>query len=1091
LRKALCACTALLLVVLSAPPSQAQSPSPTASSSASPAPSGPTIHLVNPSAGYDPGLDPTGDDPPKISDKLDVDTVYHVVAWTAESASSDLVEASFQIGDANEITIGELARVPGTTDVWETFWDVPDSLPDGEALVNVHLFGVTPQGFEERATDQVTVDIENSDSSLPDDSAARDETVEMTWPPQNGMLGFFKPRGGAWVGVVDGIASAGTNRVAVAYSTSPVGSAPSFTPCGSAAPSLASGQLVAHVNCQLGFTDVPSAVTAIAAIAERGTSPAEPTFTQHSADVHAIRPYLQEPSKMTLSLDARYSRLGIGQCLNMTVIARDELSRPVQGADVDVHVSGPTDAVQFGSVAASGRKAPDDTDSHTIEDSSNCIGGKSGQEGVHRVPGGLDVKHQESTNGTGLSGPNDGVAIAPGEWRFALYSATPGIANVTAWIDEEEIQKEGQTRPIDDDAPEPSEPVAEGHAQWLEKAATVSFEPVGATAAPGQCQAYIVKARSVTSALPQVNVDVHAQSPLDGVRFCTPEGGSQLRAPDKGQHQPIDDGEAGDESDTAHVIHTETETDGEGNVSFGLTSPSAGDAVLTAWIDGEPERDDDVLDGSEPRSTATTTWADCSNGSHVSFLNPSRFGPTPGGGDGSNVSTKADVDEAYHLVVRNDCANFSNDVAIEMSSDGGTTFTPVGAAQRIDGTDTYELYWSPPADGSYTLRAEPAGTTGKGDQAVTVNGQEGGPTDLADESLELLSPANGGLATFLGRSTPIEGMASSGAEGVDLFYSKVPPKDTPQSGDWIPCGYVDLDGGGPDPQRFSARCELQGADQAPQVTAVAALTVDCGVGQDGCDASPTSAARSLFTFKKDSGDAHRVYGYDSRPLLAISPAENEAISGSGCKSFSLRLSDETGQALPSQNVDVHVTGPDADVQFCTPPGGSDTRPPELGGHSALGPDGGRGHESSSGPPTLHIEGETNPAGRFTFGIDSSGIGDSTIVAWLDRNDDDVLGADETFDDAVLHWVKERIGGCSLSGTPHADRLRGTTGPDTICGLGGNDVIRGFGGRDVLVGGRGSDKLFGGKGHDRCRGGRGRDVVRSCEAGDKKRNRRRA
>ncbi|HEU4701595.1 MAG TPA: hypothetical protein VFS37_03860 [Conexibacter sp.] len=71
----------------------------------------------------------------------------------------------------------------------------------------------------------------------------------------------------------------------------------------------------------------------------------------------------------------------------------------------------------------------------------------------------------------------------------------------------------------------------------------------------------------------------------------------------------------------------------------------------------------------------------------------------------------------------------------------------------------------------------------------------------------------------------------------------------------------------------------------------------------------------------------------------------------------------------------------------------------------------------------------------------------------------------------------RRGGCTIVGTPRADRLVGTRGRDVICGLGGNDVLIGHGGDDTLIGGRGRDALLGGAGRDVLRGGPGADALR--------------
>ena len=1097
-----------VLLLASAGSSQAQpSPSP----SASPTDDGkPSVRLLNPSPAYDPQLDPTRDpDPPKISDKLDVDETYHVVAWSRHADGADIAEASITYPDQNEITVGTLDRAPDAPGVWELAWDVPNTLAKGDATFRVALYDATPDGLTEIASDETAVDVEQRDAEDPTDTNAA-ETVELTWPSQGGGLGFYKGRGGSWATIVDGTASLSTARVALSYSVSDPGDKPEFTACGQTNTFGNAGAGVRPVtfsaSCTLGFGVIPSDVTALAAVAESSDA-SHSVFSQGAADVHAVHPYLQSPGKMTLDVSAPFVRGLKSSCLVLTATARDEFRRPVQGANVDVHLAGIDDQVQFGTQTASGRKAPD-AGGHGVEAGSSCSvdmttgrPGVSGQEGLHRRPSAPDTKHLESTAGTGLSGP---MNIQPGQWRFALWSVSAGIADVTAWIDDEELAQGAKDRPLDDDALEAGEPTATAKAQWFASTPTVTFDPRGGTAAPGQCQSFIAKARSGTAAVPFANLDLHAQSKLEDVRFCTPaEGGSQLRAPDKGTHDPIDSMQSRDQTTgtppPSPTVHTETETDGEGNVLFGLTSQSVGDATVTAWIDGETGSDNDVLDGAEPRGTATASWADCASGAHVSFVNPSAYGSsTAGPGTGTNVSTKLDADNAFHVVVRSDCPSFSQ--AIEIQQATGTTFKTLGEATRIGETDTYEFLWKPvPADGSYQLRAHAEGAPADEDQTVLVNAQSGtggDPTEEADEALELTAPQNGRPAAFVRGATRVEGIASAGAEGIDIYYSTVAAKDTPVGTDWTACGYVDLNGSGTTPQQFFASCTLKGADQPSQVTAVAALTADCGFGQAGCDASPTGTARSLPTFKKDSGDAHRVFGFDSLPQLSIGPAENEATVGH-CTQFALSVSDETGQPMTGENVDIHLTGPGDEAHFCSLPNNTPSHPPDQGGHAAVtGHPDESSHETSAGADTFHIEGQTDAEGRFVFAIDSPDVGDSTLTAWLDRNDDDVLGPEEVTDDASMHWIAASA--CSLSGTPGDDVLTGTRRADRICGLGGNDTIRGLRGNDVLLGGAGRDRLTGGAGRDvlsggsgpdrlnggpakdRCRGGSGRDVLRRCE-----------
>jgi hypothetical protein len=1021
-------------------------------------------------------LDPTGPDTPKISDKLDADSRYHLVAWANPTEGTQVVAASILYPDSNETEIGTLQPVSGAPGLWELYWDVPEGFDRGAATLRVGLYAATPTGLEQQAVDDAEVEMQHRDpdGSDPSDTEATAETVELSDPAQGGQLGFFRPRSGSWVGAVTGLASQGTQRVEFFYSTTPSAQEPQFKFCGRLStfshPSFGREPIKFVGNCTLGFNVTPSQVTAIGAVAERSTDGFNQVYEQQGADVHVAQAFAQSPKDMVLSINAPYARGAERSCIPLLLTVTDQLGVPVQGANIDVHAVGPDDAVQFGGVGGSGFKAPDQG-GHGTELGADCVGGGSGQEGVHRTPGGPDPKHRESTLGSGLSGP---MAIGPGQWRFSLWSSTAGLADVTAWIDDEEITSQKENRPLDNDEMDADEPFVTAHAQWFSAAPTVSFDPRGATTAPGECQPYLVKVRAGAAAVPEINLDVHAQSKEAGIRFCTPATAGPTRAPDKGPHDAIDATQSSDPDATSPTIHTETETDTSGNAMIGLTSTVSADATLTAWIDGEKGNDNDVADGSDASATATASWTDCASASHVSFVNPSPYGPgTPGPGSGTDVSTKVDADHAFHVVVRSDCPNFTRGIEIQTGS--GQTFTKLGDATQIEGTDTYEFYWTPPSEGSYQLRAHAVGAPADEDQSVVVNAQDasgGDPTDQADETIELTRPANGLPAGFFRAETPVEGIASAGAEGADLYYAKVPAKDTPQGGDWVACGYVDLDGSSDAAQPFEGSCRLQGADQPSEVSAVAALAVDCGLGQDGCDAGPSSSARQLILFKKDSGDAHRVYGYDSQPSFIVSPAENEGAT-STCLPLTLSVADETGQPMEGENVDVHLTGPDDGAAFCTPARGSATHPPDQGGHSVVPDHGGEGaHSNGSGADTFHIEGSTDAAGVFVFGIESNAAGESSVTAWLDRVDDDVLGDDEPGDTSLVHWIAATR--CTLVGTTGADKLEGTRRADRICALGGNDVIRGLAGDDVLLGGAGNDRLLGGPGDDRLSGGGGRD-----------------
>lgn len=1080
------------------------SPAPSPSGSASPGPAGDalSVRLLNPSTGYD--------DPPKVSDRFDgVDTHYTIVAQTTGAAQSAILEASIapQNSDGgfdNEMLIGELERVSSTSDVWQYDWDIPESLSDGTALVTVRAFVDTPAGFVETGSDAVEVSLGFEDTS-PQPIGAW-ETVDVSWPEQEGVLGWYKPRVGAWRTLVDGTTSPGANYVQVLLSTTPAGEPPVFVPCGSGPVTVQAGVPRFSARCTLDASTVPSAVTTIAVVAEfRETNTS--TRLPQAADVRVVDSYTLSPEDMSVRLTpvARRVVAPATACQAFTVHVRDEHGRLVLGANVDVHASGPADELIL---AGTQMYVPDMA--HATEQTLTCPGSETEvpmnplppatrNQGEHNVPGGLDVKHMENRNGTGL----DGTSQAAGVAAFLLASENPGKTHVTVWVDDEEIARENDQRPLDNDRLDPGEPTGTALMQWLTANPTLSLDPLGGTVPTDACFPFVVKARAGTAALPELNVDVHATGPDAELDFCDPAGASKRRSPAPGTgantHTAEDERESHHLSSTAPPTqHTEGETDEAGNLVVGLASPSPGDTTVVAWIDGEPGADDDVQGGAEASASGTVSWATSAEGAELGFVNPSPYGGgTEGAGTGLQLPDDGGVAE---VLVRVDLADSAPAVEIMLSRDNRRTFSKIGEAQRVAKTDLFRFEWpiSLP-DGTYVLRARIPGTEIVEDVTVTVGAGERLPTipNPAFETLEIRKPEAGEGAPFTRRSTTVTGRASAGAEGVDVYYTKVPAKDTPRLQDWIFCGYADLAGTGTARQDFSTPCTLTGSDQAGQVTGIAAITYDCTV--DGCDANPfpdppaDGAPAMREQGQKDTGQALRVFGYEAHPRLALEPAEVQATTGD-CRQLEVVLRDQTGQPIAGANADLHLDGAPA-AYFCRPADApSGFRAPDAGGHTPGELEAGH----ADGSPGVHAEGETLPDGKLVFGVASAEPGDVQVTAWLDRNDDDLRDGDDLSDTSVVHWVAP-AGRCSITGSEGPDVLRGTAGADVFCGLEGNDVIRarggddtvfagegadrvfGAGGRDSIRGGRGRDFLNGGPGRDTCRGGLGRDRIVRCES----------
>jgi Ca2+-binding RTX toxin-like protein len=1103
----------------------------------------PSIKLLNPSQAYDPGLlappRPPGEgDPPKISDKFDgIDRLYHVVAITQNAPANATVEAYFQPEIGIEMTVGVLTPVPNTPDTWEMFWDIPDNMLAQSGTFKAVLFGFGSTGFEEIASDETEVDINRED-----------ETAEFTWPSQGGQLGFHKPKGGMWRTVVEGFASAGSNRVAVAYSTTPPGKDLAFTRCAYVNIGATANDRKAFVaSCALAGRALPSEVTAMAVIAVEDDTPSPATnanaFTQDSADVHRVLPYVQDVSLMTVQLeglpgangeltDANYPtgrrRTAMRpfdptanpfptNCLKFQALVKDHLGRPVQGANLDAHLVGPNDQAGFGSDSFDDFDTEDsvakhpDKGSHPQEGRRRCAddpetpneerGAAQQTQGEHNVPGGADIKHIETALGTGLdpvSATSTAFKFGPGESRFFLFSFQPGFTELTVWVDEEPLVDEATARELDDDTLEPTEPSASIRAQWLPAPVSLSVVPRIDAAPVGTCSKYTVRARAGAAVVPNINIDVHAQGPNNDLDFCDPGDGTPRRAPEQptgdAAHQGEDEAEASHRSaspDTPQSQHTEAETDDDGNFVFGLFSTGTGSTQITAWIDGERDRDNDVQDSGEVSASASKRWAASAVDAEVRFVNPSGYG-----GSGDRIARTRDADQLYHLVARVDLPDAVP--GVEFFYISGSTVTRIGAGTRVEDSDTWELFWDVNVpDGSYTLRAQIIGTEKREDRAVTIKNAAtaNNPREPAFETAELTRPLNATAAPFENNATPVQGVASAAARGVELYYTKTAASETRNTGQWIRCASITLPGGTA-PQNFQGSCTLASADVPLDVTGIAALAFICE--PTGCSTQQGQDVGRI----RHSGDAHRVFGFEGNPVVSIEPAET-AGQTTTCQRFVLSVADRTGRGIPDTNVDVHLTGPTDTAEFCDPGDGSPRRTPDRAGHTASATQTDEGIHQEEGSDVHHTEGETGSGGEFVFGITSGTSGDSQIFAWVDQNDNDEFESNERSDTSLMHWGGDDPGPgpskCTIKGDATDNVLRGTPDADIICGGGGDDVIRGRGGndkiyggggddslrgnagKDVIKGGRGADRLDGGRGQDSCRPGRGRDSRVRCES----------
>ena len=1051
-------------------PSESPTEEPTTEPTEPPPPTGPQVVLLNPALEYGPGLGlPEADDTPRISDQYDgVNETFHVVAVTKGAPDGAIVEAYWTPDGGGETSVGRLDKVDSAGGTWEMEWDIPETL-SGHGTFTVKLFN----GGNELDKDSEVAEVDPAE-----------QTVEIVWPSNGGRLGWFKPKVGKWRAVIEGTASVATQRVYVYYTVTPLGKQPVYKGCAATpsvnppAPPAGQNYRTWFMTCELAGKDLPSQVTGVAAVAAETDSPVTPGapgfLTNESSDAHRVTTYLQQPGKMSVSLkpvsptatSAAYPTADAQQagndCLEFDATVVDQFGRPVQGANVDVHLQGPSDEVGIGdegnTTHGSSTYKPPDAGAHEKEDVWDCDSPGArwdgNQYGEHEAPTSDDQKHSETAiAGSGLSGPS---GIQPGQFRFHVFSPDPGRTKITAWVDERPVKKETALRAADNDKLEDGEPRGRYEAQWLAGPARVRLSPASSTFITGECSQVTVSIRGGRTPVEGANVDVHATGPTNDLDFCVPPGGSDMRAPDQAAHDPEDEQEGthpGADAESPSTQHTEGETDQTGTFVIGLLSPADGNTTVQAWVDGSKGSDNDARATTEPTGNGNYAWASDANEASVTFLNPSGYGE----GAGDNVSTNNDGNGYFHIVTRVDLPDLVNGVEILLSDDG-TSFSKLGNAVEVGNSGVYEYKWVPLniAEDSYVLRARIEGTERFDDREINI--------DNSLQTLELSRPALNSTVSFIEQKATVAGTASAEAEGVTFYYTQNAARDPHDEASWTECGRATLEAPGDAPQAFEGECTLAEGDQAGAVTGIAAIADICDPLL-GCDDTVSPPIH-------ESGDAHRAFGLDSTPIVGISPLRGEGSAGT-CQRIAIDAEDQAGGPVPNADVDVHIKGPSANVHFCDPEGSFNNRDaPEEGEHTAVP---GQSDESRhSNSETVHTEGKTGSNGRFVVGILSGKEGTSRLTAWIDQTENDVEDADESSVQTNFRWVG--AGRCTKSGTSGRDVLRGTPGKDRLCGLGGNDVLEGLGGNDVLIGGPGRDIVRGQAGNDQAIGRSGDDSL---------------
>lgn len=508
-----------------------------------PAHSAPAIAILNPS-GYGPA---------EISVKPDADSTYHLVAWVADTPATPSVR--FELGGQTF----EAARV-GTTDTWEAHYD--GSVSDGDHTLTAKLLSAGTTVAQAEAA--VTV----NDDDVPVPLAS--ETAEIAYPVNGGPLGFYSVSGAAPTAIIDATTSLDATTAYAYFTTSRPGTAPVWTSCGSSAvPSSTQVRMV----CTLPAGVSSGAVRAVA-VSTNATPAGSPSpLFDDSGDAHRVFPYTQDPE--ILSLTPSSASVAIGSCTTIVARVLDGSARPVAGANIDVHASGPDGALQFGSGAGIGQfRAPEG--GHDVEPGVACD-----PEAAATDQGRHDgTKHAESVSGTDASG----------EWVFALRSGAGGGTHVSAWVDED-----------GSDTQEVAEAAAGAQLGWGQAPPAplreLFIDPVDGTGTRTLCERVELVAREGGSGKAFTNVDVHITGPSATVSFCDPGGGNVSGPPNAGGHDEFGE-------HPGSVKHIEGNTGASGSFVFGIRSITEGTTEVEAWLD---DVEDDVL-LAEPSVTASMTW---------------------------------------------------------------------------------------------------------------------------------------------------------------------------------------------------------------------------------------------------------------------------------------------------------------------------------------------------------------------------------------------------------------------------------------------------------------------------------------------------
>jgi hypothetical protein len=410
-----------------------------------------------------------------------------------------------------------------------------------------------------------------------------------------------------------------------------------------------------------------------------------------------------------------------------------------------------------------------------------------------------------------------------------------------------------------------------------------------------------------------------------------------------------------------------------------------------------------------------------SAGSPIQLLNPSTYASPV------TVSNKSDSDTQYHLVawVGNLSAVSEPSVEFEIRTTGATPSTVLTLPGTKIGTgDTYETKWQvAEADGNYTVHATLfSGNTqiSTDSQAVTVR-KSAETVEMSypttEGTLGVYNPPGAAPAGFV-----VDATASETATNVTVFYGTSPP-GTEQN--WRRCTtQVTVHYSNGKDKRIG--CTIADNVQAGSITGVATVAhgrVPFNPGPPpNCSPAEVNPGPPPTCPSIDSGDAHRVLGYEQAPAsVSIAPANSSAVINN-CHELTATILDNFQRPIWRAPIDVHATGPSDGLQFGRSTRTSAFQPPDQGGHDSNEP---TFNCSGTGTPPQqaehnhpggvnddkHIEsvpatasaGGTDNSGGFIFALRSSTAGVTGVEAWYDGTEDDA-NVDEPSGGVTVNWL---------------------------------------------------------------------------------------